>query len=303
MKKIFFTGLFVVLSCFWFSAQLEVSAKPFMVGPDKCQKCHKAEHAVWKGTKHFKSFKKVHKNKKAKKIVKAIGEKRMKKAAVCANCHYTSVKKKATDKKAKLVAGPSCESCHGAASEWIGIHNNTKVDKAKRFADAKAAGMIWPTETFDVASNCMSCHGLANENLSGKHATAMLDNGHPFNPDFEYVEYSQGSVRHRFYAPKMTVNQEMTEKQKAEIYIIGQSAAMLSATQAITKTTHPAYVKGQKKRISNATAALNKIKAIVPEAGAFLSSPSKESGRALAKAVKGKDLTGAIGASLPKSYK
>ena len=58
------------------------AAEPFAVGTDKCKKCHKAELAVWQGTQHFKSFKAIHKNKKAKKIVKAIGEKRMKKAAV-----------------------------------------------------------------------------------------------------------------------------------------------------------------------------------------------------------------------------
>ena len=58
--------------------------------------------------------------------------------------------------------------------------------------------MIWPAQLFDVASNCMSCHGLANPALSAEHAAAMLDNGHPLKPDFELVAYSQGTVRHRF---------------------------------------------------------------------------------------------------------
>lgn len=184
------------------------AAEPFAIGTDKCKKCHKAELAVWQGTKHFKSFKAIHKNKKAKAIVKAIGEKRMKKAAVCKACHYTEAKKDA-GAKAKLIAGPSCESCHGAASDWIGIHNDyggggatreteTPEHKSERVAKSQAAGMIWPAQLFDVASNCMSCHGLANPALSAEHAAAMLDNGHPLKPDFELVAYSQGTVRHRF---------------------------------------------------------------------------------------------------------
>ena len=90
------------------------------------------------GTKHFSSYKKIHKHKTAKKILKAVGEKRMKKAAVCATCHYTVVETKG---KPKPVAGTSCESCHGPASEWISIHNNKKVDKATRVKQSVEAGM------------------------------------------------------------------------------------------------------------------------------------------------------------------
>ena len=288
-----------------------VFAEPHAVGPEKCQKCHTGSYKVWEGTKHYASFKKIHKNKKARKIVKAIGEKRMKKSETCMLCHYTAAKK---GKKVKLVAGPSCESCHGKASKWITIHNNyggggakrdseTKEQKLERVRKASAAGMIWPSQIFDVASNCMSCHGLANPALSAEHAGAMLDNGHPLNADFELVKYSQGSVRHRFYPPDVSKNKEMSNVEKARLYVIGQAAALVSATVASSKSSHPRYKAAQTKRVATAKSVLEKIKILVPEADAIIQSPSKATGRILAKALKDKDLTGIVGDKLPKKYK
>ena len=242
-----------------FSAFLALSfsaayAQPSYVGADKCGKCHKASFDVWKGTKHHSSFKKIHKNKIAKKIVKSIGEKRMKKSATCATCHYTVVQK---GKKLKPISGPSCESCHGPASKWIAVHNDyggpgakrtteTAEHKAKRKKAAADAGMIWPSMIFDVASNCMSCHGLANPKLSGEHASKMLANGHPLNPNFELTKYYNGSVRHRFYPPDVTKNKELTKPQMARLYLVGQAAALVSATAAIAKTDDPKYTAAQK---------------------------------------------------------
>ena len=267
------------------------------VGPEKCQNCHKAPFEVWKNTAHSKSYKKIHKHKTAKKIVKAVGDKRMKKSAVCANCHYTSVEKKKG--KLKPVAGPSCESCHGAASEWIAIHNEKGVDKPTRITNAVAAGMVRPDNLYDIAANCMSCHGLENKNLSGEHASAMLENGHPLNPNFEVVEYSQGSVRHRFYPPDVTKNKEMTKPELSRFFVIGQAAALVSANNAISKTKHAKYVEGQNQRIARA----KEILANIPDAAQFLANPSRDSGRALADAIKAKDLSSIVGGQLPKSYK
>jgi len=299
--------VFVALAISFMASVGGVNAQPDYVGAQTCEKCHKAEAEIWKGTKHFSSFKKIHKNKTAKKILKSIGEKRMKKSKTCATCHYTVV---STGKKLKPVSGPSCESCHGAASKWVSIHNNyggpgvkksqeTADHKAKRRKAAADAGMIWPQEIFDVASNCMSCHGLSNPALSGKNAAAMLNNGHPLNPDFELVEYSQGSVRHRFYAPDMTKNQVMNQSEMSYLYVVGQAAALVSAASAITKTDDATYQAAQKKRIATATAILSKI----PEAAALLKTPSTETGRAFVLAIKGKDLTALVEGKLPKSFK
>ena len=283
------------------------SAAPFNQGPKTCQECHKSEVDVWKDTKHAKSFKTVHKTDKAKAILKAIGAKSMKKEATCGLCHYTAVQKDA-DSKARPKAGPSCESCHGASSDWIDIHNDyggkdvkrdaeTPEHKAGRMEQAAAAGMIWPSNLYDVASNCMTCHGLANPDLDGETLSAMLAGEHPLNPDFELVRYSQGQVRHRFYPPDVNTNQEMSAAGLARMFVIGQAAKLVSATEAASKSDDATYQAAQQKRRDGATQALSGV----AEAAAFLADPTHANGRALAKAIGDKDLSGSVGGLLPDS--
>ncbi|MGY8959586.1 MAG: multiheme c-type cytochrome, partial [Alphaproteobacteria bacterium] len=267
----------------WSGAMQNAVAEPFTVGPKVCKECHIAEYKVTTGTKHFTSVKTVHKDKRAKKIVRAVGDKRMKKSDTCKMCHYTEVQKKAGGKR-KIVAGPSCESCHGPASNWLKIHNDygkgvkrdteSAAHKTERLQNAEAAGMVLPSKMFDVATNCMSCHGLAAPGLDEKSAAVMLDNGHPLNPDFELVAYSQGTVRHRFYPPDVTTNKELSAAEKSQLYVVGQAAALVRASAAIKKSTHEKYMAAQKKRIATATAALEAVKGSVPAAGALFAGPS-----------------------------
>ena len=278
------------------------------LGPEKCEKCHKPEIAVWQGTKHAKSFKSAHKSDKAKAILKAVGEKRMRRASLCQTCHYTVIGGKAKE-------GPSCESCHGAASGWFEIHNNygegvKREDepadhKAKRIADSTAAGMIWPSMTYDVAANCMSCHGMTQAGLDGDTIAKMIDAGHPINPGFELVTYSQGTVKHRFYPPDVKTNADMTPAELSRFFIAGHAASIVAATEALKKSDHPKYVEAQNARIAAAKAALDAIKGSVPEAGALAGSPSEANARKLVSAVAGKDLSAAVGGMLPAkgSYK
>ncbi|MEQ9488102.1 MAG: multiheme c-type cytochrome [Alphaproteobacteria bacterium] len=264
------------------------SANPNNVGPDACKKCHTAEHEVWEASQHFASYKEIHRNREAKDIVDAVGDRRMKKSETCQICHYTIV-------DGDDEAGPSCESCHSPAKEWIDVHNDKKNDNS--IQDAIGKGMIHSSMIFDIASNCMGCHGLANEKLPGDKAAAMLDAGHPLKPEFELVEYSQGQVRHRFYPPDVKTNQEMTDAQKSVYYLVGQAAALVSATDAIAKTDHAKYVEAQNKRIATAKSVLEGI----PEAATLLGAPTMENGRAFGEAIKGKDFSGQV--TLPTKYK
>ena len=274
------------------------------VGPKKCAECHEAEVGVWEGTAHHDSFKEVHKKAEAKKISQAAGGgKSMKKNETCQNCHYTMVSKRA-GKDPRPMAGPSCESCHGASSEWIDVHNDDKVPLEKRHAAAREKGMIWSFMHYDIAANCMQCHGLADPRLEAKELAAMLDAGHPINPDFELVRYSQGTVRHRFYPPDTSKNKEMTKAELARMFVTGQAAKLVSATEAAGKSDHAKYVEAQKKRAADASKALSLVKS-VPEVKKLISSPSEASARAVVAAIKDKDLSGEVGSALPAkgSYK
>lgn len=287
------------------------SAEVFSQGPKVCGECHRGESEVWQGTKHFKSFKTVHKMKMAKKIAKATGQKSMKRNETCVQCHYTVTQKKAGG-KSKPSAGPSCESCHGASSDWFPIHNDyggpsvkadqeTPEHKAERIASATAAGMRWPSDRYGVAENCMECHGLANPNVAGDKLAIMLDMGHPTVADWELVRYSQGSVRHRFYPPDMTVNAELSVAQAAEMYVIGQAAKLVSAVGAAGRSDSAKYKEFQEARAAAAREALGKVGA----AAGLLANPTADEARALVAAIQGQDLSGEVGDMLPAkdSYK
>ena len=285
------------------------SAEPYFQGPKTCQECHKVEYKVWEASKHFKSFRTVHKAKEAKKIAVAVGGKKsMKKNPVCTVCHYTNVSKKA-GAKAKPKAGPSCESCHGASSDWLNIHNNygganttaadeTAEHKAERRSKAIENNMTWSFMRYDIAKNCMSCHGLARDEIDGDILAKMLDAGHPLKADFELVRYSQGSVRHRFYAPDFSVNGELDAAGLAEAFIQGQAAKLVSASSALGKTDNAKYVEVQTQRIADASAALSALGSI-PEAKDLVADPSEANARALVDAIAGKDLSGEVGGLLP----
>ncbi|MFQ5450216.1 MAG: cytochrome c family protein [Nitrospinaceae bacterium] len=292
-------------------------AKAFFKGAKVCRECHEEEFKVWKETKHFKSFRNAHREPKEegrpspKKILAAVkGSRNMKKNKTCNLCHYTMVQKNA-DAKRVAKSGTSCESCHGASSDWLRLHDDyggkninredeTPKHKAERYAASRAAELIWPNMKYDVAKNCMTCHGLAHPGLTAEVLGKMLDAGHPINPDFELVKYSQGSIRHRFYAPHVTTNAEMSPPQLAELFVIGQAAKLVSALAVLTKSENPKYRSAQEKRASDSRAALSALRS-VPEAAAFIKAPNEKNARKLIAAIAGKNLTREIGNLLPKN--
>ena len=310
LQFIFFVALFVSA----FTAPISLLAA-FNQGAETCQKCHSAEHTVWEQTRHFASFREAHKNPKAKDILAAVGgSTNMKANQTCTLCHYTMVQESA-EAQAVAKSGTSCESCHGASSGWFSVHNDyggtsvtketeTPEHKTKRIADAEAAGWIHPGKKYDIAMNCMNCHGLAHSGLDGDTLAKMLGAGHPINPNFELVQYSQGTVRHRFYPPDTTVNAEMTKPELARMFVTGQAAKLVSATQAMSKSSDASYQEAQKKRLEDAKAVLSAVKS-VPEAAQLIANPAEESARGLVAAIADKDLSSEVGSLLPDpaSYK
>jgi len=282
---------------------------PFAEGFRKCQECHEPEVEVWKQTKHFKGYNEIHKKDSAAKILAAAGGgASMRQNSTCVMCHYTETKASATAKP-QVASGPSCESCHGASSEFRDVHNfygdgvadaskETPANKAKRIAAATKAGMIWSFQTYDIAANCMECHGLAQPKLKGDVLAKMLEAGHPGEPEFELVRYSQGTVRHRFYPPNVNTNAEMGAADLARLYIVGQAAKLVSATVAATKASAPQYAALQKKREQDSRTALQTVSDL-PEVKAVLDKPSADTARKLADALKGKDLSAKVKGQLP----
>jgi hypothetical protein len=304
---LFLRALIVVSSFLFFS---NIALANWNVGPKECAECHDREYDVWKESPHFKAYKKAHKTKKAKKIVKALGGKSMKKTDQCAICHYTKIQKNESA-KAKVKAGPTCESCHGAGSEWIEVHNDfgkgikkaedeAPARRVKRLADAEAGGMIASRMLFDISSSCMNCHGLGNKALKAETLKVMLENKHPLEKDFEVVKYSQGKIRHRFVPPNVNDNSKLDSAGIARLYISGQMAALVASNAVKTKVENAKFQAAQKYRIDNSIKNLKTIEAALPALKTFLAGPSADTARAVVEAMKDKDLSKTVAPLLPK---
>lgn len=278
------------------------------VGPTACASCHVQETNVWKGTRHHASFDAVESNPKYKEILAVVGDsKSMKTSATCTICHFTMVASGGGKPAAK--SGPSCESCHGAASGWLKVHGDygkgatkdteTKAHALERQMQSELAGMRAPRNLFDIASSCAECHGMAHPALDGTVLGKMLEAGHPLEPEFELVRYSQGTVRHRFYPVGSNgENHVMSAPERARMFLVGAAVRLVSATRALDKSKDPGYRAVQKQRIDDALDALGPVKSL-PEVAALIAKPSTEAARKVADTAAARDLSKELGSKLP----
>ncbi len=312
-RNIIALGVFAGLAMAGLAASsTSAAAEPFYQGDKKCADCHQAEHGVWEKTPHAESFKEIHRKPEVKAILEAAGgDKNMRRNDLCTTCHFTMVQADAGS-KANAASGPSCESCHGASSDWMPIHNDyggptvkrdaeTPAHKADRLAKARAAGMIQPTMLYDIANNCLSCHEMARPGVAPETLAKMIDAGHPAGTDFELVRYSQGKVRHRFYPPDVTKNAEMTPAELSRYFVTGHAAALVKVAAVQGKVNNAKYQQTLKTVEANARAALEAIKGQVPEAAALLAQPTDANARKLVAAIASKDLSPQLGSKLPPS--
>jgi Cytochrome c554 and c-prime len=133
-----------------------------IVGSDQCAKCHEKEVQQWMRTPHFATFETLHRLPQAKEIADRLGLGSIKRNETCVKCHYTEQDQEGRN---RVVAGVSCESCHGAAKDWIAIHadyggpNATKASESaehrqQRMKASIEAGMNNPHNVYLVARQC-----------------------------------------------------------------------------------------------------------------------------------------------------
>lgn len=208
-------------------------------GPDECAECHKKETENWKSTHHYKTFSALPRNEDAKKISDAMGLKRIKSESVCLSCHFTSQVRK---DRPKPIAGITCESCHSAGADWMKRHSEfsgkkketeTEAERAQRWADAEAAGMIRPHMLYELTKNCYSCHIVPQEELVNK-------GGHTAGSSFELVSWSQGEVRHNTWHNGGRENPVADPERQRMMYAIGLAVELEEALRAVGKATESA---------------------------------------------------------------
>ncbi len=173
MRRIFHLFAAILTIAFGVSASAAESEIPFTapaihLGVSSCggSSCHGAlepwkgstvkqnEFIVWQDKDaHAKAYKTLL-SERSKRIAKNLGLPNAFEAKICLDCHADNV---APDRRAKgfeISDGVGCESCHGGAVDWLGLHVSGKSDHA---ANVKAG--LFPTEQpVARAKLCLSCH-------------------------------------------------------------------------------------------------------------------------------------------------
>ncbi|MDG2222338.1 MAG: cytochrome c family protein [Rubripirellula sp.] len=230
---------------------------------EACIKCHAPSVEVWRRTPHAKTFDELHRRPEAKLIAKKLQLTSIKHDNRCVACHYTQQHTAAGD--LHVIAGVSCESCHGAAKDWNDLHHDyggeglTRKDESpehrtQRIAASIAAGMRNPVNVYLVAQSCLRCHTTADEQLVnvGGHSAGSLD--------FEFVSWSQGTIRHNFSLSGGQTNQVRSPEKLRLMFVAGMIAELEAALRGTAVATQKAtYGVTVAKRAARAAARLKSV--------------------------------------------
>lgn len=232
------------------------------VGPDECVDCHSESHSIWEETTHYKTYEELAAGWDGIDIAGKMDVDDIENVdAVCVTCHFTVIAE--DDGFKEVVSGISCESCHGAAKDWLELHaeypgdgpeSETPEQKQERLAASEAAGMILPRRIHAIASNCLGCHTVPNEKL-------VNVGEHPAGSDeFELLAWSQGEVRHNVYWNDGAENAEASPERKRMLYVVGRGTDLQFSLKALALATQEGkYFTAMKERVEKAVANLEKI--------------------------------------------
>ena len=220
-----------------------------IMGPDACNECHAPMVEAWKLTHHFDTFNTMHRRPEAREIATKMGIHRIKDESLCLRCHYTS--RTNDDGKVTAISGISCESCHGAAADWIKVHSATNVPG--HIANAVKLGMLIPDDYYHVAANCFSCHTVPEEKL-------VNVGGHKAGSSFELVSWLSGEVRHNLQKSGGKVNAPIPIERQRMLYMIGRALDLEYSLRGLaTATADGVYAKAMLDRVTAAKGHLEEI--------------------------------------------
>ena len=224
--------------------KIAAPANPHLVlGNEACVKCHAPEIQVWKQTPHARTFEEMHRRPEAKQIAAKLGLRSIKHEGRCVACHYTQ--QSDPNGNPHVLAGVSCESCHGGAKNWVELHHDyggeeitrlmeSPAHRSQRIARSLAAGMRNPANVYAVAQSCLRCHTTADEELVnvGGHSAGSLD--------FEFVSWSQGTIRHNYIQSGGKTNQVSSRERIRVMFVAGMIAELEATYRATAVATQKA---------------------------------------------------------------
>jgi len=258
--------LILLALCFVHGA-LSASTHPDLIenqaNGEACMQCHTPHTDSWMKTKHFASKDVLIDSKKASDILEDFGsDKSVLEEESCATCHFTT---KTVEKKTMPILGISCESCHGAAKNWVSIHQHSTIkdflsydsgkikdaDALAKFNEVKSKvsgisdeakfkelinktttslGMIRSTDTYDLIENCYQCHTVPEPKL-------INTTKHKAGSSFEILRYLTGDVLHHYAGvnEKGAENKPLSIEKKRELYVAGKLLFLENSLKALSK--------------------------------------------------------------------
>lgn len=181
------------------NAEDESGAKAKYMGTGSCSSsnCHGSvapraggnilftEYVTWeRHDKHAQAYK-VLGNAQSQTIAKHLGLKSAEEAPLCLSCHSTGAPKSRQGEKYQQEDGVTCESCHGAAENWLSTHTANGATHKENVEH----GMVDLVRVDVRTKHCLTCHhGTDDKTVDHR----LIGAGHPrlaFELDtFENIE-------------------------------------------------------------------------------------------------------------------
>ncbi|MFH1422532.1 MAG: multiheme c-type cytochrome [Planctomycetota bacterium] len=140
------------------------------VGVGNCRGCHSSDRIgkqmqIWEASAHAKAYKNLTTD-KAKEIIKTSGIKDVKKCLICHSTGFGEPNERFA-KSYKAEEGITCEACHGAAGEWLQLHNTNREEAVKK-------GLI-PKPGVDICKKCHNSESPAYKELNFQEAKKKIE--------------------------------------------------------------------------------------------------------------------------------
>lgn len=173
------------------------------------------EYLIWsQKDPHAKAYKALE-SERGKRIAQNLGLGAATSAEMCLGCHTDNAPAAKRSRQFQLSDGVGCETCHGAAEKWLGIHvagspHNENV----------AAGMYPTDQPLARAKLCLSCHVGDNS----KYPThQLMGAGHPRMP-FELDTFT--AIQPAHYTANADYARRKGQPNGVQVWAVGQAVAL-----------------------------------------------------------------------------